>query len=687
MRSSLLLTAGVLTLTALILPGRPAYAEPVKCKRTITKEYGKYVAAVTKIVDKCKSGVVKSGTPASLAACPTAADQLKIAQAAAKLRGKIAAQCGGQNQSCNAADTGADADDPLVAINWDIGQCMNFEQGTHPDCSTPIADCGDVADCLLCIAGTDTIDGAIEQAVDRLLYDRFNPANFAATTDPQKSRNKCQQTIAKEGVKFLQAKLKILNKCWDAKHSGKPGFGPEPARCPDVDPNPGSGNPPAAPGDSKTVEAIKKVEQKKVDKICKACGGGGDADKDGACDLVPAAPFAALADVITAPFACDDVTVPPNAVHPAGLSCFDPGVTTLQEYVDCIDCVLEFKADCLAAAGVGDGTPDDGIVYPAECNPGVCGNGVQETGEACDGADASACPGQCSSLCTCPGVVHVVFGPPSAAVVHPLGVSVELGGSVDITVGEELQPGVFPSTIPVGQLPPVNVLGLATACTFLVQDPNLPPGIAGSGFINCTAADLTGSGLPVSPEVSTFVDHCVQGPVPPATNACDSAPNAGGGIVDSMSGVFVPDGPSSPTCAAPNAADPYSPHIDVCNGPIVGPTVGTAPYDFGDAYVTLNVALDIRNGVNDPCDPPVSPGTVPVRISFTTGTARAGIMDTTATAGMTVAAETQGAPVDCRRFLNGDPTGATLTGAFAALDAPVSFLTLDTVATVTFVAQ
>ncbi|MCW5890477.1 MAG: trypsin-like serine protease [bacterium] len=33
--------------------------------------------------------------------------------------------------------------------------------------------------------------------------------------------------------------------------------------------------------------------------------------------------------------------------------------------------------------------------------PGTCGNGAWESGEACDGADAAACPGRCRSDCTC----------------------------------------------------------------------------------------------------------------------------------------------------------------------------------------------------------------------------------------------------------------------------------------------
>ena len=33
---------------------------------------------------------------------------------------------------------------------------------------------------------------------------------------------------------------------------------------------------------------------------------------------------------------------------------------------------------------------------------GSCGDGVAETGEQCDGSDATACPGTCRSDCSCP---------------------------------------------------------------------------------------------------------------------------------------------------------------------------------------------------------------------------------------------------------------------------------------------
>jgi hypothetical protein len=45
--------------------------------------------------------------------------------------------------------------------------------------------------------------------------------------------------------------------------------------------------------------------------------------------------------------------------------------------------------------GDGDGRGD-------ACDTETCGNGVRESSEACDGADAAACPGACTNDCACP---------------------------------------------------------------------------------------------------------------------------------------------------------------------------------------------------------------------------------------------------------------------------------------------
>ncbi len=348
------LIAGSALLMCAVLHGS-ADADPIKCSRTIAKESAKYRATVSKVIAKCKTNVITKvgGSPGGL--CPDGPGAQKIADSALKMKAKIAGACGGSDRVCGTPD----GDDGLASIRWNIGTCMGFEGQCL---GIAISDCGGIGDCLECIGNEQ-----VEQALDDLLYDQFESGDFYPNNgvEPQKTLNKCQVTIAKSAAKFLTAKEKILNKCWDAKLKGKDGFN-DSVKCPDTDPKTGSGNPPASPGDVKTVEAIKKAEQKKVAAICKACGAGGDANKDGLCDVPPG--FLLDDIVATVPFDCPDVQVPPNAVHPAGLDCNAITVTDLQSYVDCIDCVLEFKADCATDAGVGDSAPALGIDYPAECS-------------------------------------------------------------------------------------------------------------------------------------------------------------------------------------------------------------------------------------------------------------------------------------------------------------------------------
>ena len=350
----------------------PASSDSEKCRRAINKEVGKYTKQVQKNIDKCKKASMTRGDPLLMpdfANCTVAALKTpgsKIDRASTKLKDGIAKRCGGTNRICEAAP--GDGDETLAAIGWGVGSCMNLESGTGTECDNAITDCGGIGTCLECI-----VDKAVDQAVDHLLYDEFNTASFfpANSSDPEKRINKCQETIAKEGGKFLVTKHKLLNKCWDAKLKGKTGFDDADA-CPETDPSLGSGNPPASPGDSKTTEKIKQAEQKSFAKICKACGGSGDADKDGICDAVgePVGGVTiTLGDIVDLPYVCPSVSVPPNGVHPGGLDCTNADVDTLQEYVDCISCVLEFKADCIADASVGDGLSAAGIEYAPECNP------------------------------------------------------------------------------------------------------------------------------------------------------------------------------------------------------------------------------------------------------------------------------------------------------------------------------
>jgi hypothetical protein len=287
-----------------------------------------------------------------------------ISKAATKMRAAIAKKCGGADKTCTA---GGD-DDALAAINWDVGVCPSFPSA-GADCENAIDHCGDVGTCLECL-----VDHTVEQIVDGLLFDAFDPASFfpGNATAPGKAIAKCQATVAKQGAKFLTAKLGALRKCWDLKLQAKPGFD-DAVPCPDTDPKLSNGKPPATTADNATVQKILAAEQKQMAGICKLCGGGGDKDKDLDCDATeqPVGGITiALADVVETPFACADVAVPPNALHPTGEDCgqYNP-VDTLQKYVDCLDCQLDFKADCLSYAVLGNGSAGaaGGIAYPTAC--------------------------------------------------------------------------------------------------------------------------------------------------------------------------------------------------------------------------------------------------------------------------------------------------------------------------------
>lgn len=111
--------------------------------------------------------------------------------------------------------------------------------------------------------------------------------------------------------------------------------------------------------DGKAELAIATAEAKKIDSICKACGGGGDKNpQDGLCDT-PASALDPQAGIGFVPM-CPAVQVP------GGRDCGAIGaVDTLDKLIACIDCVTEFKVDCADRSAVPAFVPE----YPAECNP------------------------------------------------------------------------------------------------------------------------------------------------------------------------------------------------------------------------------------------------------------------------------------------------------------------------------
>ncbi len=303
-----LFSIGALALFAVSLTV-PADAATLKCQRAIAKAGAQYTQARAGALAKCEGKVVTgSGT-----SCPDATATQAIAKASAKLTTTIGKACGGDDNVCGGDLTNEDAP---ATLGWP-DRCPNFERG---GCGDDIADCGGIASCLTCLD-----DAAVDQAMG-LYYD-------ALALPSSDALNKCQVAIGKATTAFLESKSKALQKCWDARMNGK---------------FPGTCIPPDA-GDGKYEAAISKAEAKKRNAICKACGGS-DGLCDGVDDIAPPS--------IGFPADCPAVTIP------GGTACGGP-ITDLDSLVDCVDCVTEFKVDCVDRAQV-----PQLAAYPSECN--VC---------------------------------------------------------------------------------------------------------------------------------------------------------------------------------------------------------------------------------------------------------------------------------------------------------------------------
>ena len=285
-------------------PTARAAATSLDCERAISKGYAKFLRADSKAQRKCWDAVVNN---ASASSCPDARTTAQITQAASKLRAAVSQKCGGADRNC-----GLGGDDvPLAAIGWNVGVCPNFEGGS---CSNAIDDCSDVSACLVCVGSA-----AVDQAM--ALY--YADADLAAT-NPEVIG--CQRAIGKAGEKFFATKVKALQRCEDRVLVGV-SAGP----CPD----------------GAAAAKIAKAEQKKIASICRSCGGA-DRQCGSADDLAPA--------TIGFTPSCPDVTVP------GGPACA-AAVSVLGNVVACVDCVTEFKADCVDAISVPRVKS-----YPSECD-------------------------------------------------------------------------------------------------------------------------------------------------------------------------------------------------------------------------------------------------------------------------------------------------------------------------------
>lgn len=303
----------MVAIATLLFATNDAKADPLACQRAIAKSSTLFTRATTKALGKCELAKRAGKIPPAVECASDGPTTVSIARAEEKLRAAIAKACGGKNAVCDAGDAGADADDALGAIGWDIGACPGLGDD---ECTGPIDDCDDIAACLACVGRA----GAIRSNANAT-------ASFVAA-EPRTPVNRCQTAIGQATATYFSTRAKALQQCQDRVLRGIT-LGP-------------------CPAEGATVLALAKAEAKKVATICKACGGA-DKECGGADDLTP----------VAIGFAASCLTVTP----PGAASCGGP-IASLADAVACVDCVADYATGCLDAAAV------PGLVdYPAACAP------------------------------------------------------------------------------------------------------------------------------------------------------------------------------------------------------------------------------------------------------------------------------------------------------------------------------
>jgi hypothetical protein len=336
--------------------------DAIACQRAIAEASATFFRRKATALQRCEQRkVVGRLDPTTDCASDPRTARL-IARFGRSLDLAIASACGGDDLTCGTSD-----DPALADSGWgDVDACPNFESGS---CTNAIADCGDIATCVECVG-----EAAADQAA-RLYYGALVTSEFGTGSEV----NLCQVVIGRATTRFLRDKSSALADCRSLE------LGPGNPHC-----------------EQRAARLIEAAERRKVDAICAACGGA-----DGACgggdDVTPAE--------IGFVASCPDVT------PPGGTSCAG-AIGDLEDLVACVDCVTEFKVDCVDRLSVP--TLES---YPPECNAGgsttttptstsstttvppTCGNGVLDSGEECDASSPSGalvCPaGEQCVACAC----------------------------------------------------------------------------------------------------------------------------------------------------------------------------------------------------------------------------------------------------------------------------------------------
>jgi len=277
-----------------------ARAELLACERAILKEAAKLGASVTGARGACEDRRLRGSLPPATDCRTEAKTVAKVAKAESKLRARVAKACGGDDRACGTAD-----DVSLDALGWPAA-CPDL---AGAGCAGTLADCGDLADCLVCVH-----DAAVEEAV-----------GLAAEQSPAAGEPRCQRAVVKETVRLAKARSQALRKCWDARYQDR-----HANPCPD-------------PGDGKAPGALAKAESKARAKVCKLCGGD-DRACGGGDDLEPAS-----------------LGFP---AHCPALDACGGAVADLDALVGCVGCVTGFATDCAATLSVPAFAP-----YPPACAP------------------------------------------------------------------------------------------------------------------------------------------------------------------------------------------------------------------------------------------------------------------------------------------------------------------------------